>query len=204
MYSKFLNIKLEKQQYILNVAMKEFAGKGFTNASTNVIVKEAGISKGLLFHYFKNKKGLFLFLYDYCIELYINEFYKKINMDEKDIFIKLRQCTLAKLELIMQSPKIFSFIEVAYKEKSKNLKSDLELINVELMTNNYNKIFENIDTSNFKEGLNIEKCINIIIWTIDGFGAQEMKKKKLNKKEYEKAFAEADVYLDVLKNCFYK
>jgi len=204
MYSKFLNIKLEKQQYILNAAMKEFAGKGFDNASTNVIVKEAGISKGLLFHYFKNKKGLFLFLYDYCIELYINEFYKKINMDEKDIFIKLRQCMLIKLELIMQSPKIFSFIEVAYKEKSKNLKSDLELINEELMTNNYNKIFENIDTSNFKEGLNIEKCINIIIWTIDGFGIQEMKKKKSNKKEYEKVFAEAEVYMDVLKNCFYK
>ena len=55
--------------------MKEFAVRLLD--ATNEIVKEADISKGLLFHYFKNKKGLFLYLYDYCIELYINEFYRK-------------------------------------------------------------------------------------------------------------------------------
>ena len=107
----------------------------------------------------------------------------------------------------MKYPKIFSFIEVAYREKSRNIKSDLELINEELTINGYNKIFENIDTSKFKEGLDIEKCINIIIWTLDGFGTREMKKEKLlipNKKDYEKVFAEANVYMDVLKNCFYK
>ena len=60
-----MSLSEEKQQRILNAALKEFAQKGYKNASTNQIVKEADISKGLLFHYFKNKKQLFLFLYDY-------------------------------------------------------------------------------------------------------------------------------------------
>lgn len=207
MFSKFLNIQEEKQHRILDAAMKEFAQKGFENASTNEIVKEADISKGLLFHYFKNKKNLFLFLYDYCINLYINEFYRKINMDETDIFIKLRQCSLIKSELLMKYREIFVFIEVAYREKSKMIKGDLKVINEELTTANYNKIFENIDTSKFKDGLDIKKCINIIIWTIEGFGADVMKKEKLltlNKEDYEKTVAQATIYLDILKNCFYK
>jgi len=207
MFSKFLNIQQEKQERILNAAMKEFAQKGFENASTNEIVKKAEISKGLLFHYFKNKKNLFLYLYDYCINLYINEFYKKINMDETDIFVKLRQCTLIKSELLMKYPEIFIFIEVAYREKSKSIESDLKLINEELTVNNYNKVFENIDTSKFKEGLDIKKCISIIIWTIDGFGAQTMKEEKLitsNEEVYETIFAQATIYMDILKKCFYK
>jgi len=207
MFSKFLNLQQEKQERILHAAMKEFAQNGFEKASTNEIIKEADISKGLLFYYFKNKKSLYLFLYDYCIELYTKEFYNKINMDETDIFIKLRECGLVKAELMIRYPEIFVFIEVAYREKSKNVKSDLELINSELTTSSYAKVFANVDTSKFKEGLELDKCINIIIWTIDGFAAELMKKEKsltLNKEVYEKALDEADVYMDVLKNCFYK
>ena len=207
MFSKFLNLQQEKQERILNAAMKEFAQKGFDNASTNEIIKDAKISKGLLFYYFKNKKSLFLFLYDYCINLYINVFYKKINMDETDIFIKLRQCTLIKLELLKRYADIFIFIEVAYRDKSKNIKNDLQRINKELTTSNYNKIFENMDTSKFKKGLDAKKCINIIIWTIEGFASQTMNNEKSltsNKDNYGKVFDEADLYMDVLKNCFYK
>ena len=66
MYSKFLNLKPEKQEKIIEVAIKEFADKGFEKASTNEIVKEAGISKGILFHYLKIK-NLFLYVYDYSM-----------------------------------------------------------------------------------------------------------------------------------------
>ncbi|MFD6209493.1 TetR/AcrR family transcriptional regulator, partial [Peribacillus sp. NPDC060253] len=69
MFSKFLNMDKEKQDRIINAAIKEFAQKGYDNASTNEIVKEAGISKGLLFHYFQNKKQLYLFLYEHMIDI---------------------------------------------------------------------------------------------------------------------------------------
>lgn len=128
-------------------------------------------------------------------------------MDETDIFIRLHQSLIIKLELLKKFPKMFIFIEAAYRESVIEIKSDIELINKELMISNYNKIFENMDTSKFKDDLDIEKCINILMWTIDGYGAREMKMRKFitsNKEDYEKAFAEADVYMDILKNCFYK
>lgn len=48
-YQKFNSLEAEKQERIINTALKEFARNGYDKASTNEIVKEAGISKGSLF-----------------------------------------------------------------------------------------------------------------------------------------------------------
>ena len=52
----FKNIDIEKRDRIINSALEEFSKNRFEKASTNNIVKNANISKGLLFHYFANKK----------------------------------------------------------------------------------------------------------------------------------------------------
>jgi len=49
-------IEPEKRDRILNAAIEEFASFPFEKASTNHIVAKAGISKGLLFHYFGSKQ----------------------------------------------------------------------------------------------------------------------------------------------------
>ncbi|HBI04928.1 MAG TPA: TetR family transcriptional regulator, partial [Paenibacillaceae bacterium] len=126
MFSKFFNLETEKQERIINAALKEFAQKGYEKASTNEIVKEARISKGLLFHYFKTKKDLFLFLYDFCIEILLNEFFRKIDVMEKDILIRLRQMTLLKFDLIRKHPEMFDFLMVAYGEDSDDIKKELD------------------------------------------------------------------------------
>src|SRR5574342_213283 len=118
MFSKFHNLDKEKQDRIINAAIKEFAEKGYDRASTNEIVKEAGISKGLLFHYFQNKKQLFLFVFDYCYELVVDEFYKKINLQETDFFKRMRQAIIVKMEMLSTYPDIFKFIQEVFMEES--------------------------------------------------------------------------------------
>src|SRR5690625_3471358 len=90
MQLKILNIKLKRRDVILNAALKEFSMKGFDDASTNVIAKEAGISKGLMFHYINSKEDLFLFLYDYCTDRINKEYIDLMNFNEKDIFERLK------------------------------------------------------------------------------------------------------------------
>ena len=43
MNTRFYSLELEKQQRIINAALKEFARNGYEKASTNEIVKEAEI-----------------------------------------------------------------------------------------------------------------------------------------------------------------
>ena len=54
----FNELEKEKQDRIIEAAIKEFAEYGYENGSTNRIVKECGISKGSLFKYFENKEDI--------------------------------------------------------------------------------------------------------------------------------------------------
>lgn len=51
-------IREEKMALIEKAALKLFAEKGFHSVSIAMIAKEAGISKGLLYHYIENKEDL--------------------------------------------------------------------------------------------------------------------------------------------------
>ena len=207
MFAKFLNLEQEKQDRVINAAIKEFAEKGYDKASTNEMVKEAGISKGLLFHYFQNKKQLFLSLFDYCVELISEEFYKKVNIAETDFFIRIRQSVLIKMDLLFQYPNIFKFIEAAYMDDSSEIKVELEKKVKELNTINIEKIYEGIDVSKFREDIDIQKTLKIITWTLEKMSDEEVSKAKLlpeHRIDYQKIQAEAEAYFEVLTKLFYK
>lgn len=86
----FENIPEEKRLKILNVAVDEFANKGFENANINTIAKRAQVSVGSLYKYFDTKVDLFLTSVNYgisCLEEILNE----VVTSEEDIAIKLEK-----------------------------------------------------------------------------------------------------------------
>jgi TetR/AcrR family transcriptional regulator len=207
MYSKFLNLDSEKQNRIINAAIKEFAQKGYSNASTNEIVKEAGISKGLLFHYFQNKKQLFLFLFDTCVELITDDFYKKIDLSETDFFQRIRQSVLIKMELLAQYPDLFKFVEKAYMDDAADIQAEMQKKIRELNHINIGKIYEGIDVSKFRNDIDIQKIFKIITWTFEKLSDEELYKAKLLPNyeiDYQKVQKEAEEYFEILIKCFYK
>ncbi|MFL0197177.1 TetR/AcrR family transcriptional regulator [Clostridium sp. WILCCON 0269] len=207
MFSKFLSLELEKQQYIINAAMKEFAEKGFKNASTNKIVKTANIGKGMLFHYFNSKKDLYLYIYDYTVKIFIKDLVEKTDLEEKDIFDRLRQRALLEIEIINKYPDMFNFIMSASVEEADDVKSDLELRTKKMMNNRLDRYFEDFDTSKFKEDIDLHQAVKVIIWTLEGISTEEYKKLKslsLTQSYYEEILVKMDSYIKLLKKCFYK
>ncbi|WP_066389776.1 TetR/AcrR family transcriptional regulator [Neobacillus mesonae] len=207
MFTKFLNLDQEKQDRIINAAIKEFAQKGYDNASTNEIVKEAEISKGLLFHYFGNKKQLYLFLFDYCYDLIADEFFKKIDLSEADFFSRMRQAVIIKMELLANYPELFNFLQAVYLEESKEIKQEFENKLQQLLEINFAKMYENIDTSKFRDDIEQEKILKIITWTFEKLSDEELNKAKLSPNheiDYQKVRIEVEQYFDVLIKAFYK
>jgi TetR/AcrR family transcriptional regulator len=207
MFSKFFNLEKEKQDRILNAAIKEFAQKGYDNASTNEIVKEAEISKGLLFHYFQNKKQLFLFLYDHCVDLMVNEVLGKIDFSETDFFARVRQTALVKMELLKKHPNVMRFVEGAYMDDSREVKLEIESKQKEFIQINSKKIFEDIDYSRFKEGIDIQKVLKVVMWSFEKMAEEVLQRAKMtptHEVDYEGVFLEADGYFELFTKCFYK
>jgi hypothetical protein len=54
---QFFNLPKEKQQQIVQASLREFAEHGYDLASTNRIVEEAKISKGVVFRNLKMQKN---------------------------------------------------------------------------------------------------------------------------------------------------
>jgi TetR/AcrR family transcriptional regulator len=206
-FSKFLNLETEKQDRILNAAIKEFAQKGYDHASTNEIVKEAEISKGLLFHYFQNKKQLYMYLFNHCVDLLVNEVFAKIDMIETDFFARVRQIALVKMELLKKYPDVLEFVQSAYMEDSSAVKPELEKRQSEFVKVNTLKIFEGIDHSRFREGIDIQKVLKVVTWSFEKMAEEALQKAKLtptHEVDYESVFQEADEYFELFTKCFYK
>lgn len=207
MFEKFLSLEPEKQERMLNAAMKEFAQRGFKNASTNEIVTEAGISKGLLFHYFHNKKELYLFVYGYVLDLLVREFFDKIDLNETDLLARLQHYSQLKVEIIQKHPEMFSFALSAVREEAPEVKPELESRNQAVLADNQARLFEGIDHSLFKEDIDIPKAIHVILWTLEGISAREKAKvaaSALDSAYYDQILEEMDAYLALFKQAFYK
>lgn len=207
MFSKFLNLASEKQDRILNAALKEFAQKGYQKASTNEIVKEAGISKGLLFHYFSNKKDMYLFLYSHFMDISLKEILEKIDWSEKDIFKRYKLIGQLKFELFQKYPEMFNFIKSVYTEDAPEVKKEIDQKNKQLKDSGYKDMFGDIDVTKFKEGLDIGKTLNIIFWSLEGFAYRQQDKAiavEFNQEFLDEVMREMEAYCEILQAAFYK
>jgi len=61
-------LKENKKQVLLEAALKVFAESGYNGATISMIAEEAGVSKGLLYTYFKSKDDLLDELISYGLE----------------------------------------------------------------------------------------------------------------------------------------
>lgn len=83
------------KEKILNAAIIEFGTKTYDNASLNNICNDNNISKGLVYHYFKNKDSLYLNCVENCFTTFTAHIMQGLNnVDTEDLLsshLSLRQ-----------------------------------------------------------------------------------------------------------------
>lgn len=193
-----------KLDRIINSALEEFGRNSYEKASTNNIVKNAGISKGLLFHYFKSKRGLYDYLEKFVFQKMVDVILEETDFDETDIFSRIKQIAIIKMGVLARYPGIETFSKAIYNEKSL---AEIKKMIEEIVPDIYGQIYvKNIDTSRFKDGLDFEKTIKIIQWTIEKYGEEQMDwaKKTGTDLDYSKIVSGIDPYMDILRRAFCK
>ena len=108
MNEKFWDLKKSKQDNMINGSLKVFAAGGFRHASTDEIVAEAEVSKGLLFHYFYSKAGLYEFLTEYSARFALVELGSEVRKAGTLPFFDLHgKITRAQARVMRQYPYLF-------------------------------------------------------------------------------------------------
>ncbi len=208
MHDNFQALSQEKQDRILNAALQEFAVKGYKQASTNAIVSRAEISKGALFHYFPSKQALFEFLVHYSFHTLKTELYAKIEDMGTDPFEKWSRLAFLKLQMFHRYPAITTFVFSVYKDEDPFVRQLMNQEYGQAVAEMSHQLLAQVDTSRFKPGIDVAKALQIIWWTLEGFGAEEQKRlsslDKLDETYMAEAVARMNAYLDILKAAFYK
>lgn len=207
MYPIFLSLKEEKQKTIINAAMDEFAKKGYQHASTNEIVRKAGISKGSLFHYFGSKQVLAEFLIHYSLNLFEENIVSHLEQMTGDIIERWRDIVLLKLKLISEYPLIFAFMLRILNEENEDIKNSLNDSRDEFIEKFKNKVYAGLDHSKFREDVDVGKALKLIYWGLEGYAAEVQRKigdSRIPEELIDQSLNECNEYLDMFKRIFYR
>ncbi|WP_148132671.1 TetR/AcrR family transcriptional regulator [Candidatus Formimonas warabiya] len=204
---KFMMMGEKKRERVIDAALKEFS-KGYMAANTDVIVKEAGISKGLLFHYFGSKRGLFLFLIKYALDIFFAE-YEKVISEGHDLLENIRLGSKLKMDMSLRYPLLFGFLVKAYLAMKDVFPEGLpgDLLNLADMGMQQICQRSNNDKTLFKEGIDTERAQNIIIWTMNGFIDSLFRygdDVEAYKAHYDENVKELEAYLQTLRKILYR
>lgn len=155
MNDKFYSLPQEKQIRILNAGFRVFSKNSYKKSPMNEIADEAGISKSLLFFYFKNKKEFYLFLMKTAEELTMKYLMESGCYEESDIFEMMYKGLLAKAKMMKLYPDISSFAIKAYYEDDEDVKNELQKIIEPYRKLSTNKTLPPLNPEDYKDGLDL-------------------------------------------------
>ncbi|KNY27519.1 TetR/AcrR family transcriptional regulator [Pseudobacteroides cellulosolvens] len=207
MNSTFEGLPEDKRKLIIDACMEEFAQNGYEKASTNTIVKNAGISKGILFHYFGNKKNLYLYILDYAVELFTQKFYSLDLNVPRDLIDKIIYYGFGKLKVYYELPVVSKLIMEAFISIPDELKGEVLDRYQKIYDQNMPLLLQDIDKTKFREGINKNKAVELVMLCMDGINAKYINMFKRDPEKsmmnLEDVFNEMKEYFEILKGGLY-
>lgn len=200
MNEKFFDLKKEKQDRMINAALKVFAQQGYRHASTDDIVKEAAISKGLLFHYFGSKVGLYTFIYEYSVRYMTLELKAAVSAGETDMFEIVKQTEAAKMQALKGYPYMEQFLNRSMSENVSEALLATEGMRDALLET-YGKIKEHMDFSALPQGVDGVKLCKMLDFTIKGLMTERFQDASFHPENLYKEIVE---YIDMMKEITYR
>lgn len=188
MNEKFFSLPKEKQQSIINAGYRVFSQNSYKNSPMSEIAEAAGISKSLLFHYFHNKKELYLFLWEKCAEITIEYLTRYNCYGQKKLFESMERGMQAKLQIIRLYPDMGFFTIKAFYEKDPEISS--------IIRESYQKYFKlkaektrmNLDPEQFIPGLDVPMMYREMYWASEGYLWEMMQRGNVDIDQMEKDF----------------
>lgn len=212
-YAHFERLPAAEQARILQACIEEFAHNGYALASTNAIVKRAGIPKGTLFYFFGSKKDLYLYVIDHSVAKFAAAF-AQINASPgagqpSDLFERLLHRGATRMQFVMQEPLLYQVFYNAFINTPDEILAEMQTRFASYAQTSGGRLLDGLDTSKFREDIQPEKAVELVTLALEGlFNRYLPAFKRLPPAEslklVEVITAEARLYFEMLKKGLYK
>lgn len=169
MNDKFYNLPKEKQQAIINAGYRVFSQNSYKKSPMQEIADAAGISKSLLFHYFQNKKELYLFLWETCGKISVSVMTEYGCYDRRDLFEMMERGLAAKIHIMKKYPFMGSFVIRAFYESDPVIRPEIEKSYTRLISLKAAPSWANLDPKQFIEDVPPERILREMYLVSEGY-----------------------------------
>lgn len=169
MNEKFYALPKEKQDRIINAGFRVFSQNSYKKSPMNEIAAEAGISKSLLFFYFKNKKELYLFLWKTVEEVTRRKLMESGCYEETDLFEIMYKGLLAKAEMFREYPDLGNFSVKAYYERDPEIREEILKVIEPYTQLTTNVTLPHFDKDKYKDGIDLSLMYRDLYLASEGY-----------------------------------
>lgn len=176
MNEKFFSLPEEKQRRILNAGYRVFSENSYKKSPVGEIAAEAGVSKSLLFHYFRDKKELYLYLWKHANALTLRALAEQRTEAGNDLFTLLRRGMRAKLRIMRVHPALAAFTLRAFYERDPEISGHILQNYDGIKAASTASVLERLDPADFRPGLDLAMMLREMYWTSEGYMWEAMQR----------------------------
>ena len=169
MNEKFFSLPEEKRQAILDAGFRVFARNSYKHSPMQEVAGEAGISKSLLFHYFRNKKELYLYLLDAGAKLTVEYLTRCGCYQQADLFGAMYVGMKAKADVMRRYPEMTAFVLKAYYEQDEEIRGEVQKVIAKYVDFRANAYLLNLSPEQFVPGLDLKMMYLDMLWASEGY-----------------------------------
>ncbi len=153
---------------ILDAAEEAFAAEGFARASTNAICEAAGVSKGLVFHYFESKAGLYLAALDRASAALKARMESYGGDSPRDFFAAMTDATMAKLRASLELPAAYSLVYDAYVNTPREAAPEIRARLAAAFADSRARLGQSLGPEAFRPGVDRDRALDLIYACLRG------------------------------------
>ena len=160
------------RQRILDAAMREFSERGYDAASLNTLCAENDISKGLIYHHFKDKDELYLLCTADCFDR-LTAYLGALQTDTADSpETRLRRYFDARLHFFTENPVYLGIFLNAVLYPPTHLAAELAKVRNEFDRQNVLILTTLLESASLREGLAVSEIVADFRMYMDYFNAR--------------------------------
>ena len=168
MPDNFTRLPPEEQERILAACVAEFAEHGYRQASTNAIVRRAGIPKGTLFFYFGSKKELYLYVIDQAVARYTALSEQDAADPPDDLFERLLYFGQARMRFAIGQPHLYRLFFNAFVNAPEEIRAGLQNRFSDYAAVSMQRLFQGLDRSPFRADVPVERVVDLVFLVLEG------------------------------------
>lgn len=201
-FERFKALPDERRRAVLDAAAEVFGDEDYARASTAEIARRAGVSKSLLFFYFKNKRDLYLYvlaaLTRHVADAVVDERWYQTD----DFFELMRYAASRKTALVRVNPRVTGFFVRAFYPRHRDVSGALDAFMTDAVPAMVRTYLGHVRWERFREGVDPVRVVRMLVWCGDGYLHEQLRGG--GELDMDAMLAEFLVWLDWLKRATYR